>query len=562
MNLVLLLISPLKQILKSILPILTRREKTRFIRLIIGDIVIALLDVAFLGMLLLIVNFYTLQGTRNNYDFLPAGLVNNRSLWLIGVFLVLFAVKNCIGFFVQNAQHHFFYSVSSRLSERNIRNYLDAGFDQFTHVDSSIHTRRISQQPIEFSHYILTNLQQIISQLVLILFTIGAIMLYHPALFVLLFILLLPPVAALGWFIKTKLKSIRGQIKTVSEKTLQHLNESLAGYVDSNIYQKNDFFSHRFFSYQQQLNQNIASQQTWQNLPSRLMEVFAVLGFFILIAVNKLMGDNSAVSILTIGIFVAAAYKIIPGVVKILNSGGQMKTYEFILADLAIVPNKEHQINEPLDEHIRSLKFENVNFGYADKVILDEFDLEIVPGDIIGISGNSGRGKTTIINLLAGFLEPATGGIYINDKIAVAATRRLYRKNISLVKQQPFFIYDTILQNIVLDDAAVDQERFAEVLAFCGLNKLIAGYPEGIGKIITENGKNISGGQRQRIMLARALYHDHDLLILDEPFSEMDADAENELLTKLQQLTRQGTMIILITHNKASLAICNKVISP
>ncbi|XHR98143.1 ATP-binding cassette domain-containing protein [Mucilaginibacter sp. UC70_90] len=91
---------------------------------------------------------------------------------------------------------------------------------------------------------------------------------------------------------------------------------------------------------------------------------------------------------------------------------------------------------------------------------------------------------------------------------------------------------------------------------------MIAGYPEGTAKVITENGKNISGGQRQRIMLARALYHNHDLLILDEPFSEMDADAENELLIKLQQLARQGKMIILITHNKASLAICNKVISP
>lgn len=109
---------------------------------------------------------------------------------------------------------------------------------------------------------------------------------------------------------------------------------------------------------------------------------------------------------------------------------------------------------------------------------------------------------------------------------------------------------------------ATDEQKLAEVLAFCGLSKLIAGYPERIGKIITENGKNISGGQRQRIMLARALYHEHDLLILDEPFSEMDADAEKELLTKLQQLARQGKMIMLITHNKASLAICNKIISP
>ncbi|WP_121810652.1 ATP-binding cassette domain-containing protein [Mucilaginibacter kameinonensis] len=550
----------MKQILKSIRLILNHQEKAKFIRLILADIIVALLDVAFLGLLLLIVNFYT-QNTAHNLGFLPAFIADNRSLWLIGIFLVLFALKNCIGFFAQNAQHHFFYDVASRLSERNIQNYLDDDYNAYVHIDSSIHTRRISQQPIEFSHYILTNLQQIISQSVLIVFTVGAIMLYHPALFVLLFVLLLPPVGVLGWFIKTKLKTIRGQIKTVSEKTLQHLNESLAGYVESNIYQKNDFFSRRFFSYQQQLNQNIASQQTWQNLPSRLMEVFAVLGFFILIAVNKLMGDTEVVSILTIGIFVAAAYKIIPGIVKILNSSGLMKTYEFILADLVVEESDKPQINEAVDEHITSLKFEKVSFSYPEKQVLNELYFEMAPGDIMGISGNSGRGKTTIINLLTGFLELTAGGIYINDKITAAAARRLYRKNISLVKQQPFFIYDTIAKNIVLDDAAIDEERLAEVLAFCGLNKLIGGYPEGIEKIITENGKNISGGQRQRIMLARALYHNCDLLILDEPFSEMDADAENEMLAKLQQLALQGTMIILITHNKASLGICNKVLS-
>ena len=552
----------MKQVLKSILLILSQSEKRRLARLIIVDIIVALLDVAFLAMLLLMVNFYTQQGTRTNYNFLSASFVDNKSLWLIGIFLVLFAIKNCIGFFAQNAQHHFFYQVASRLSERNIRKYLDAGFDQFIHIDSSVHTRRISQQPIEFSHYILTNFQQIISQTVLILFTIGAIMLYHPALFVLLFVLLLPPVAALGWFIKGKLKVIRGQIKTVSEKTLQHLNESLSGYVESNIYQKNDFFSRRFFSYQQQLNHNIASQQTWQNLPSRLMEVFAVLGFFILIAVNKLMGDTTVISILTIGIFVAAAYKIIPGIVKILNSSGQMKTYEFILADLIVEQNNKLQVKEVVGEQIWSLKFEKVSFSYPNKTVLDELYFEIAPGDIVGISGNSGRGKTTIINLLTGFLEPAEGGIYINHKIAAAPMRRLYRKNISLVKQQPFLIHDTILKNIILDDKIADEQKLTSVLEFCGLDKLVAEYPEGTAKVITENGKNISGGQRQRIMLARALYHNHDLLILDEPFREMDADAENELLTKLQQLARQGKMIILITHNKDSLAICNKVISP
>lgn len=553
---------PLKQIIKSISQILDHQEKTKLIRLIIADVVIALLDVAFLGLLLLIVNFYTQNTTVHVPAYLPKTVADSSSLWLIGIFLVLFALKNCIGFFAQNSQHHFFYDVASRLSERNIRNYLDADYSQYVHIDSSVQIRRISQQPIEFSHYILTNFQQIISQGVQILFTIAAISLYHPTLFVLLFVLLLPPVAALGWFIKTRLKTIRGQIKTVSEKTLQHLNESLSGYVESNIYHKNEFFSRRFFSYQRQLNQNIASQQTWQNLPSRLMEVFAVLGFFILVAVNKLTGDAPAVSILTIGIFVAAAYKIIPGIVKILNSSGQIKTYEFILADLAVENAQMPELTEAVDEQIKSIKFEKVSFNYPDKPVLNGLYFEIAPGDIVGVSGDSGRGKTTIINLLMGFLQPTEGDIYINDKITTTRHCQVYRQRMSLVKQQPFFIYDSILKNITLDDTGAYEQKLAEVLEFCGLNKLIAGYPEGINKIITENGKNISGGQRQRMMLARALYHDHDLLILDEPFSEMDADTENELLNKLQQLAQTGKMIMLITHNKASLAICNKIISP
>jgi ABC-type bacteriocin/lantibiotic exporter with double-glycine peptidase domain len=552
---------PLKQIIKSIGLVLNDQEKSKLIRLIVADVVIALLDVAFLGALLLIVNFYTQNTAAHFTTFVPAKLADNHSLWLIGIFLLLFAFKNCIGFFAQNSQHHFYYDVASRLSGRNIRRYLDATYSEYIHVDSSVQIRRISQQPIEFSHYILTNFQQIISQGVQIVFTIGAITLYHPTLFVLLFVLLLPPVAALGWFIKARLKAIRRQIKTVSEKTLQHLNESLSGYVESNIYHKNEFFSRRFFSYQRQLNQNIASQQTWQNLPSRLMEVFAVLGFFILIAVNKLTSDAPAVSILTIGIFVAAAYKIIPGIVKILNNSGQMKTYEFILTDLVIDDNKEVAI-AGIEEPIKSIRFENLSFEYPDKPVLNSLDFDITTGDIIGVSGDSGKGKTTLINLLMGFLQPTDGAIYINNKITTAEDRQAYRKHLSLVKQQPFFIYDSILKNITLDDTVADNHKLTEVLEFCGLNKLIAGYPEGINKIITENGKNISGGQRQRMMLARALYHDHDLLILDEPFSEMDADTENELLNKLQCLALQGKMIILITHNKASLAICNKIISP
>jgi ABC-type bacteriocin/lantibiotic exporter with double-glycine peptidase domain len=149
----------------------------------------------------------------------------------------------------------------------------------------------------------------------------------------------------------------------------------------------------------------------------------------------------------------------------------------------------------------------------------------------------------------------------LNNKITDGNERKRYWKKISYVKQQSFFIHDSILKNITLDDAGYDQSKLQEVLVICGIDKLLDKYPEGLEKIIKEKGKNISGGERQRIMLARALYRDFDLLILDEPFSELDDMSENLILNQLQLLARQGKMILFITHNKSSLFYCNKIIS-
>jgi ABC-type transport system involved in cytochrome bd biosynthesis fused ATPase/permease subunit len=139
--------------------------------------------------------------------------------------------------------------------------------------------------------------------------------------------------------------------------------------------------------------------------------------------------------------------------------------------------------------------------------------------------------------------------------------RQGYWNRISYVKQQPFFIHDSILKNITLADDNYSRDNLEEVISFCEIDKLLDKYPEGLEKTIKENGKNISGGQRQRIMLARALYHDFDLLILDEPFGEMDDCSEKAILMKLQALARKGKMILFITHNKASLSFCNKIFS-
>ncbi|MCO5949571.1 ATP-binding cassette domain-containing protein [Mucilaginibacter flavidus] len=552
----------MKQVLAGISAILNGREKMKLYKLIVFDLVIGVLDIAFLGALLFVLNLYTKNSTQIRLSFLPQLLLNPDSLLLIGVFFILFSLKNLFGYIGLKSQHHFFYNVASRLSKRNLLNYLSDDYGRFVGIDSSVQVRQISQQPIEFSHYILTNVQQIVSQLILISFTVLAILFYHPTLFLLLFLLLLPPVVLLGWYIRKRLKDVRDSIKITNEKALQHLHESLAGYVESNVYDKNEFFSERYSSYQNQLNENIATQQTLQSLPSRLVEVFAVLGFLILVIINKLSPGAPGVNMVTIGVFMAAAYKIIPGIVKILNSSGQIKTYKFTLADLLPAEAGVSSARKTIAvEPVNAIAFESISFTYKNHPVLNNLSFDIKPGDFVGVSGNSGKGKTTIINLLLGFLTPGGGNICINNTKTSDVDRVAYRSHISYVKQQPFFINDSIIKNITLSDNGYNPGKLQETAVLSGVEKLVEHYPEGMEKIITENGKNISGGQRQRVMLARALYHDFDLLILDEPFSEMDSASENDILTQMKQLTTQGKMILFITHNKSSLKYCKKVIT-
>ena len=549
------------QLLPGILSVLDRKERAKMFWLIFWDIIISALDIIFLGLTVIVINFYIRDSSSKYLSFLPSKLNDQNSILLIAIFFVLFGMKNLFAYSISASEYRFIYQVASRLSRRNMYDYLRSGYMQYVNIDSSVHIRKISQQPIEFSTYILTNFQQIISQSVLVLFTVCAVLWYHASLFVLLFLLLMPAVSVLGWILKKRLKHVRSNIKRTGEETLKTLHEALSSYIESNIYDRNDFFAKRYYDQQQQLNHNIRVQQTLQVLPSRLIEIFAILGFLILIVLNKLAGSNAPVALLTIGVFLAAAYKIIPGVVKILNCAGQMRTYEFTISDLQIEEANSENTALPFADHIRSISIDKLHFSYNNGPILQGLNAEILPGDFVGISSDSGRGKTTFINILLGFLSQDDGIISVNNKITNAGERKNCWERISYIKQQPFFIHDTIARNITLAEDGYDIQKLDEVVDFCDLDVIIEQRPEKLDWIITENGKNLSGGQRQRVMLARALYHGFDLLILDEPFGELDQQSENIILEKLQKLAAEGKMILFVTHNRQSLSYCNKLVS-
>lgn len=555
----------LKRFLSRLFSILTPKERFRLFIMAAADLLMGVADVVFLVVLLLIINSHTrnMSATPSiHYGWLNQLLTKADVVMVTAVFLVLFCIKNIIAVRLSKNQYHFVYGVASRLSEKNITDYLQGDYRQYVSIDSSVHIKQISQVPIEFGHYVLTNFQQIIAQGVLILFTVGGILWYSPLLFILLLLLLLPPVMLLGWFIKHQLGRVRAQIKTNSIQVIQYLQEALAGYVESNLYQSNRFLAGRYYNQQQQMNHHLATQQHLQGLSSRFMEIFVIAGFFILILINRWLGSSTAIDLFMVSVFITAAYKIIPGAVKIMNSLGQIKTYRFTMDSLAGETAAPIATNTISSTQISSIRFDRVGFKYKEHQLLNGFNAEINPDDFVGISGISGSGKTTLINLLLGFLEQDKGDIIFNNQVCNAGGRRSFWPRIAYVKQQGYFINDTLLKNILLSDEQPDEQRLNNALSISGLDAFLSDEPEQVQKMIDEHGKNISGGQRQRIMLARALYSNSDLLILDEPFSEMDSAAEQAILCRLKKLSDAGAMIILITHNIGTLSVCNKIWSP
>lgn len=549
----------MKIIIQHIFIALTKEERRQLWSLIFPDILLCLLDIGFMAALVWLTGMYA--GMKNATVDVVNSFLGKDSLLPIAIFLVLFIAKNAFAGIVLSRQFQFIYKVALRISRSNLINYFHSDYADHVQTAPAIYVRKISQEPIEFCYYVLRSFQQMVAQIILIAITILAVLLYSPAIFLLLLIVLLPPVFICSSLMKQKVDNVKKVVKKNSEQSLQYLYEALAAFVETNVYNAQSFFTNRYVAHQQEMNKGLAFQQSIQALPSRFIEVFAVAGLFILIVINKTFAGTVHLEVITLGAFVAAAYKIIPGAVKVLNCIGQIKAYEFTIQPLMQEIGKEEKNNRHAEKRIQRIEFKNVSFAYStSSPVLQYFNLSLYSGDMMGIHGLSGKGKTTVVNLLLGFLSPSAGAISINGIATSADDRKKMRDQIAYVKQHPFLFSDSIWNNITLGKEECESAELESVLEATSMQQIVSSGEDAQHIHIADAGRNLSGGQRQRITIARALYKNADLIILDEPFKELDEISEIRLLNYFQELASQGKIIILITHNKNSLHYCNKVV--
>ena len=540
--------------------LLSGREKKRARWLAASDLLVSVLDIFSFAALVWMIGFYTSTDHPTAIQsFFPANW--NHSAWPLLLIFLFFAIKNFLAWVHTRRKFIFLFGVAGRLSSGTALEFLEGSYETYIHKDSSEHQRKIGQQPIEFAQYELGGLFQLLNEAALVSMALVAIAWYNFSLLLLLTLALLPGIAVTGWLLKKRIHGLRAQAKESSEKSLRALRELLDGFVESNVYGKNRVYTGRYAAEQEKLNNYLAGLQTTQALPSRIIEIFSVAGLCLVIFAQLISGNllfNGGW--LHIGAFAAAAWKIIPGIVRISNTLALMRTYAFSVNDLPQPGNKNQENKGAGISYLRSIAFEDVSFHYPQKEVIDHLSFTLEPGDFAAISGFSGRGKTTVLNLLLGFLKPQSGQISINGQNIDQFGKDKLLERIAYVRQQSHLWHDTIRENITMGEPYADASRLEEVISGTGLDPFMRDEKSDAESIIAEQGKNISGGQRQRLAIARALYKNADLVILDEPFNELDRISEMALLDHFKKLAGEGKMIIFVSHREESFAWCNKVI--
>ena len=278
-----------------------------------------------------------------------------------------------------------------------------------------------------------------------------------------------------------------------------------------------------------------------------------------------LLQSKTSLNIISVAsVFVAGTFRMMPSFNRILTS---LQNLKFFREPLKLVYNEFNNLkNDLCGSESKKFIFKNkiyfndVTFGYSDKkIILENINLSISYGQTIGIIGESGAGKSTFVSLLTGLIKPTIGEIFIDDFSLKTNTNNL-QNLVGYVPQSIFLLDDSILNNITLEDdqEKIDFERVNKCINDSQLNEFVNSLPDKLNTVVGEKGSLISGGQLQRIGIARALYSNPSILILDEASSALDSKTEKQFMDLVYNDFKKLTKII-ISHKKENLKDCDLI---
>lgn len=347
---------------------------------------------------------------------------------------------------------------------------------------------------------------------------------------------------------------------------MKNLVEGLNGIKDVKVFNKEKYFINYYVKNNYEYHQLNMKYYSLKQYPRVFLEMLSVAGLMGLVFLMTLQGRSPALIMPIIGVFAASAFRLMPSFNKIIVS---IQTFRFSnsIINILFEELKNIRVHEQQDSNnfnkihfLNTISIENINFQYptASEKTLSNFNLFIQKGQSIGILGPSGSGKSTFVNIFLGLLHPQSGTIKVDD-INISNDLNSWRNIIGYVPQSIYLIDDTIISNIAfgIKLEEVDMNRINEVVHLAQLTSLIEQLPDGLNTNVGERGVKISGGQLQRIGIARALYNNPSILVLDESTSALDNFTEKEIMKSVELLLSKSITVIIIAHRLTTLEQCD-----
>ena len=441
------------------------------------------------------------------------------------------------------------------------KKYIDKNFKFHSDNNSSYLIRNITE-----TEHIATYLKSLIILLhegIIFFGLIIILLIYSPIVTIILATTLIP--ITIIFFVIIKKKSRQWgeeRIFNLGER-FKNLQEGLKGIKDIKIFKKEEIFKSKFKINTTQMNNAEMKQNLVESMPRYWIEWLLVLAFLTLITSSLILGTENKKTLTLVILFAMAGYRAMPSLLKIMQS---YQSLIFVKPVLNLVFNDLKEKNYSFKNLKKiPLNFDNklsirdIAFSYDKKIIFKNLNFEIKKGSAVGIVGESGVGKTTLVNILLGLLKPINGKIILDQE---EISKDLYElPNLFGYVPQDLFLLDSTIKNNVaftLDQKNIDEKKVLYSLSQAKLKNLIENNGQGINTIVGEQGIKLSGGQKQRLGIARALYSDAKILIFDEATSNLDTETENEIIKELAKLKKIIT-IVIISHRQSTLNFCDEL---
>lgn len=374
--------------------------------------------------------------------------------------------------------------------------------------------------------------------------------------------------------LKRKLNKIGEHSRLEQAKQYKWILQSISGIKDVKVLHKEAYFTKEYEVAAKKYASDIVKNNVFVNIPRLLIETVSITGILGYLAVSILLGTPVTELMQLISAFALAAVRLMPSVNRVNTYIANISYYESALNDIYAnidieavreqgrqdsVQKKEDKLQEITLQ--KEILLKDITYAYpnTEKKIFDQAQMQIPVGKSIGVVGSSGAGKTTIVDILLGLLDIQNGTI-TSDGTDIMKNYKGWLAHIGYIPQSIYMIDDTIRNNIAfgVKEEAIDEKRVWEVLEEAQMKEFVENLPDGLDTEIGERGVRISGGQRQRLGIARALYHNPELLIFDEATSALDNDTETAIMEAIDKLHGQKTMVI-IAHRLRTIENCDMI---